>query len=197
MNRDNLLFAAIGVLFGFIAGYLLHEVMAARQPPLRPAAAAAAAPATATAAAEEGGGDTEAGPMADIARLREYVQQNPNDADAVLTLGNLNFEIRNWSRASELYAHYLTLVPDSPDVITDLGVCFRELAQFDRALELFDRAQALAPEHWQSLYNEVVVRAFDLKQPEAARETLQRLKALQPDNPSVVRLAAEVEQLAG
>lgn len=192
MNRDQALFALIGVLTGFIAGYLMHEVMAARQPALRvPSAAQVQNPHL------NAGSDPASAQMAEIARLTSRVEQNPDDAQAVLVLANLNFEIRNWERARDLYSRYLTLEPENPDVITDLGVCFRELGQFDRALELFDRAQALAPEHWQSLYNEVVVRAFDLGQPETAGETLERLRALQPDNPSVERLASEVGQLAG
>ncbi len=37
MTKDNLLFATIGLLFGFTLGYVLHEVMVARQPLRRPA----------------------------------------------------------------------------------------------------------------------------------------------------------------
>ena len=33
MTRDNLLYATIGILAGFISGYFTHEVMALRQPP--------------------------------------------------------------------------------------------------------------------------------------------------------------------
>ena len=33
MNKDNLIFAVIGILVGFIAGYLMHEVVASKQPP--------------------------------------------------------------------------------------------------------------------------------------------------------------------
>src|SRR4028118_2157602 len=33
LTKDNLISVVLGILLGFIAGYLLHEVMAARQPP--------------------------------------------------------------------------------------------------------------------------------------------------------------------
>jgi len=219
MTRDNLLFITIGVLAGFISGYFTHEVMAVRQPPplavLQAAQAAAQGGANldgaGAGAGAEGGvapGDprgTGGGPaggaggpaMADILRLREQVEKNPNDADAVLTLANLNYDIRNWDRARQLYEHYLELRPPQPDMLTDLGVSLRGLKRFPEAMARFEQAQQLQDGHWQSLYNEVVVLAFDLKDMPKAQQVLARLRQLQPDNPEVAKLADEVARRGG
>ena len=130
--------------------------------------------------------------MAEIQRLREYVEKNPNDADALLLLANLNFDIKNWGRARELYERRLALKPGDPDVLTDMGVCYRELGEFQKALALFDQAETLAPDHWQSRYNKVIVLAFDLKDYLGAQKVLDELQRLQPQNPSIAELAAEV-----
>ena len=214
MTRDNLLFTTIGILAGFISGYFTHEVMAVRQPP--PLAVLQAAQAAALGGAHDGaeaaGGEQGAAPagpgaagagpgaaggqggpaMADILRLREQVEKNPNDADAVLTLANLNYDIRNWERARELYERYLSLRPAQPDVLTDLGVSLRGLKRFPEAMARFEEAQRLQDGHWQSLYNEVVVLAFDLKDMAKAQQVLARLQQLQPQNPEVTKLAEEV-----
>ena len=211
VNRDNLLFATIGILVGFIAGYLLHEVMATRQPPrLTPELraqigaaggeqAAAAAPEGDAGAAPAGGGAAApvagaggAPPMQAIQELRAYVEKNPNDAKAVLQLANLNYDIRNWKRAQELYRHYLELKPNDPDVMTDLGIAYRETQEFDKSLEQFQLAQKAAPGHWQAYYNEIVVLAFDLKKFDQATQILAKLQQMQPGNPDVAKLAAEV-----
>jgi Flp pilus assembly protein TadD len=196
LTKDNLLFAVFGILLGFIAGYLLHEVMAARQPARLtaqggvPAQMPAAPP---TAAAAPGGAD--AGPsMEQVQELSRYVQANPNDAEAVLQLANMNFGIGQWARAGELYNQYLKLKPESPDVLSDLGVTHREQGRYDQALELFRRAQRLDPNHWQSLYNEIVVLGLDLRKYDEAAEVLRRLRQMQPGNSDVERLAAEVER---
>jgi tetratricopeptide (TPR) repeat protein len=203
LNKDNVLFATLGILFGFIAGFLLQEVMAARQPPRRPAGETAAVDPAAQPPADAPGpaapADAAAGapgqpPMAAILQLKSYVEQHPDDADAVLKLANLNFDIRNWPRARELYTHYLELHPNQPDTMTDLGITYRELKQYDRALELFDRVQKVAPDHWQSKFNQVIVLAFDLKKYGEAESVLAELKRLQPTNPDVARLAAEVDR---
>lgn len=220
MNKDNLIFAIIGILVGFISGYLMHEVIANKQPPrltpeLRaqiamPGEDPMAGPADnrVSDVAPGAGGDTAAsapggmpggvGPapagMEEVQQLRAYVEQNPNDADAVLQLANLNFDIRNWMRAEELYRQYLKLRPGDPNVMTDLGISYRESRKFDEALAQFDEAQKLAPDHWQSYYNEVVVLAFDLKRFDEADRVLAELQRLQPGNPDVARLADAVSK---
>jgi Flp pilus assembly protein TadD len=219
VNRDNLLFATIGILVGFITGYLVHEVMATRQPPrltpeLRaqivvpggeqggggpaPEGDAGAAPAAnegqagpAAGAAGAGGG---APAMQAIQELKAYVEKNPNNADAVRQLANLNFEIRNWKRAQELYRHYLELKPGDPDVMTDLGTAYRATKEFDKALELFQQVHKAAPDHWKSYFNEVVVLAFDLKKPDEAKAPLAKLQQMQPGNQAVIELADAVSK---
>jgi Flp pilus assembly protein TadD len=218
VNKDNLLFAVIGILIGFISGYLLHEVMAARQPPrLRPGDAAAAAamgspngapdgsdagsPAATGMAGTAGPGAAGApagmpagAPMAAIQQLRARVEKNPNDADAVLKLANANFDVHRWDQARDLYAQYLKLRPNQPDIFSDLGITYRELGKFDEALAQFVKAQKLAPEHWQSRYNQAVVLGIDLKRYDDAQRILADLEKLQPGNPEVARLAAELDR---
>ncbi|MFL6203155.1 MAG: tetratricopeptide repeat protein, partial [Thermoanaerobaculia bacterium] len=132
MNKDNLIFAVFGILVGFISGYLMHEVVASRQPPrltpeLRaqiavgedPRAAAGAEGEQAGAQAANGGGAGAPNmpSMEEIQELKAYVEKNPNDADAVRKLADLNFDIRQWQRAQQLYIQYLKLRPGDPNVL--------------------------------------------------------------------------------
>jgi len=244
VNKENLLFATIGLLFGFTLGYVLHEIMVARQPLRRlagegsvvtsgpgEAEAAGAEPATApeNAAAGPGGGapsggnaGADPGPgaaggaatgggaggpgdagsaggqappgMAAVQQLRDYVATHPKDADAVLKLANLNFDIQSWGRARDLYTQYLGLRQADPDVLTDLGTCYRQLRQFDQALEQFRRAEQLAPAHWKSRFAEVVVLAFDLNRRDEADKAFGRLQAVAPAQPEVAQLGAEMQR---
>jgi tetratricopeptide (TPR) repeat protein len=195
VNREHALFLLVGVLAGFLAGYLAHEAMTGVQPArLAPGATAAAAPhpPVAPPGGATPGGAGEAPAMAEINRLREQLERNPNDRQALLALANLNFDIGGWARAQELYERYLELEPDDPDALTDLGIALRSQGQSERALELFRRAREIRPEHWQSTFNEVVVLAFDLEDFRAAEERLAELRRLAPGNADVERLAEEV-----
>jgi len=208
VNKDNFIFAVFGILIGFISGYLMHEVVASRQPPrLTPelraqismgdprAAGAEGEPAAGAQAANDGGAGAPNMPsMAEIQELKAYVEKNPNDADAVRKLADLNFDIHQWPRAQELYIQYLKLRPGDPNVLTDLGISYRESQDFDEALARFKEARKLAPDHWQSYYNEVVVLAFDLKRYDEADRVLAELQRLQPSNPDVSKLAEAVNR---
>lgn len=208
MNKDNLLYLMGGLLVGFVFAYLLFDAMATRQTPrLTPglkALIAQSGGAVQTESADArvdaqgqapGDAQGQANPqaaMAEIQQLRAYVEKNPNDAEAVRKLADLNFDIQNWKRAQELYHHYLELKPNDPDVMTDLGITYRGVKDYDKALELFRQTQKLRPDHWQALYNEVVVLAFDLKKLDQAGTVLAKLEQMQPGNPDVKRLADAV-----
>lgn len=197
MSRDNVLSVVIGILVGFIAGYLLHEVMAARQPPRLVHGGAAAAPAAPGAPGDRpgagGGALSEAqARIEEIRSLEAYLAENPSDADAVLRLANLSWSIESWGRCVELFERYLELRPETPGVLSDLGICYRSLGRPDRALELFDRAQSLDPRHYESRFNEAVVLGLDQREFEAAERVIEELRALRPDDSQVEALAEEI-----
>jgi len=194
LSRDNALSVVIGILVGFIAGYLLHEVMAARQPPRlvhgEAGAVAAAGPGGPPAGGPAG---TEAEAlMTEIRSLELYLAENPDDAEAVLRLANLSWSVESWGRCVEMFERYLELRPESPGLLSDLGICYRSLGRLDRALELFDRAQRLDPDHYESRFNEAVVLGFDQREFEAAERVIEELRALRPDDPRVEALAEEI-----
>ncbi len=196
MTRDHTLFMAVGLLAGFIGGYVMHESMAARQPPPRRPGTAAATAGAGAAAAEGRGAPSPGGQaaMEQVQRLTAYVQENPDDAAAIRSLANLKYDIGNWQRAAELYQRYLELDASDLDVRTDLGATYRYLGRPQEALEQFRQVRELAPDHWQARYNEVLVLAFDLEDLTAAATAMDQLRVLQPDNPEVERLAAELEK---
>ncbi|HEX4955583.1 MAG TPA: tetratricopeptide repeat protein [Thermoanaerobaculia bacterium] len=230
MSRDNALFALLGLVVGFVAAYPVFEVISTRQPPPRWAATGGEATAAAGApqAAPMTGGSGTGPQMEEVRQLRERIERNPNDAEAICRLAQMNLMVQDFQRARPLLEQCQRLVPADPDVLkalanlyfdlkefplareryeqllqaqpgdldvqTDLGVAYRYLQQPQKALELFRKVQGQNPQHWASLYNEVVVLAFDLKDYTGARAGIARLQSLQPGNPDVARLAAEIDR---
>lgn len=200
MNRDNALFILIGLLAGFIAGYLVQDIQVDRQAPRLVHGDDAAAPPGAGAAqtaAAGSQGDAAAraqGLMEEMRGLEGYLAENPDDAEATLRLGSLAIEAGIWGTCVQALERYTELRGESPDVFSDLGICYRGIGRVDRALALFDRAQEIEPDHWQSRFNEAMVLGLDQQDFEAAERVLDELRSLRPGDPGVERLAEAIEQ---
>ncbi len=154
-----------------------------------------AAPAGPMAPTQTGPGTNSAAPMvAEINELKSRLQNRPDDVGALVRLANIYHDVSMWEQAITFYERALELRPDDPDVLTDAGTCFKGLGQFERALELFDRAREVAPEHWQSLFNKVVVAGFDLGRFDVAVAALEQLEAMDPPPPRTDQLRQALDR---
>jgi cytochrome c-type biogenesis protein CcmH/NrfG len=122
-------------------------------------------------------------PGGQAAALEQAVKANPKDVQSWIQLGNVYFDTKQPQRSIDAYAKALELQPNNPDVLTDQGVMYRDLRAYDRAVANFAKANQLNPQHAQSLFNLGVVYAYDLDQPQKAREAWSKLIATNPGSP--------------
>lgn len=209
MTKDNLLFAFAGLVLGFVLAWFMYERITSSQPqrlvPGQTPAAGTGAPAATMPGLGNSGVPLD---MSKLEALQQQLDQDPNNPDVMLALAHESYDIAQqvpnpagsrplWQQARDLYSRYVELRPNDPNlpnVLSDLGVSYQELGENDKALEIFRRVREMAPGHWQSLYNQVVVLAFGKKEFDEARKVLEVLKQEQPNNEDVKRLAAAVEE---
>jgi tetratricopeptide (TPR) repeat protein len=204
MFKNPWFMLVVGLMVGLAVGYVLAE----RQP-IPPAKALRAG---APQAAAQGGALPEGHPPLDsgaaspesralerqIAELQTLLTQNPGDVGLMVALGNANFDAGRWQDARVWYERALEDPGRvDPNIVTDLAVVYRNLGEPRRSLELLDRAIALDDDHWQAWYNKVVVLHFDLHEHGAARDALNRLRALAEGNPQVPDLTAISREVEG
>lgn len=198
MSADWVKGAVAGLLLGFFAGYVVGERQAkpgfsdphAGVPGAPPLSGQPASP-------PEGGRTAATGNPQLVEQLRaveQLLQKDPNNYEHLVQAGNILYDLNNFLRAREYYERAIAIRDDSPDVLTDLGVCYRETGNPQKALELFDKAADKNPEHWQSRYNAVVVRLFDLNDAAGAQAELAKLKKI--NSPRMPDLSGLEEEIA-
>lgn len=192
--RDHALSGLAGLLVGFVAAYFLFESVASQQAPRRAIHGDGAVAQAAPSPTPGTGGAVRAPFMEQVNQIQAAIDAAPSDPAPRRALGNLYFDAGLWPQAEAAYRSYLEVSPDDPDGLTDLGVCLYQQGSFDEALVQFRRAHELAPEHWESRFNEALVLAFGLRRYDEAEALVDELRSLQPDNPNIERLAAGIEE---
>lgn len=205
MQKDNVLFllggVVLGVLFALVAGHALErDPLAAVRDSAGRELAGPAGPRAPTqvgnaAAPPPSGGGAAAPMVAEINALKQSIQDDPTDVAAMVRLANLYHQVNMFDQAIPFYEMALERRPDDPDLLSDLGICYRSVQRAGDALAMFDRAQAANPDHWQSLFNIVVVAGFDLEDFDRADAAIRRLDAIDPPPPQLDELKRRLEEV--
>jgi cytochrome c-type biogenesis protein CcmH/NrfG len=188
MWKNPIVTAVIGILLGFFFGYLVGQGQGVAPAPKVAASdphagVPGAPPLTGQPQMPPQGGRTAAtGNPRLLEQAREIttlLAKDPGNYSLLVQMANIQYDLNDFIKASDYYEKARAIKDDSPDVLTDLGVCYKESGKAQKALALFDRAADMSPEHWQSRYNAAVVRLFDLNDPAGARVELEKLRKLQ------------------
>jgi len=183
MKREQFAFLIGGLAFGILIG--LGSYHAVHTSPVLDASATGMAqvpsPAGPQSPTQMGGPNAEGGaPMvARVNQLKRMLQDDPENHEVLLSLGNAYYDAAMWDQAAGYYVRVAEIEPNA-DLLTDLGVCYRGMREFDKALAEFARATEVDPAHWQALYNTVIVAVMDVGRYDVAREALQSMQALDP-----------------
>ncbi len=182
MTKESVALGVAGVLFGFLAGWIIGAQQA--RPASAPLATSAPAAASGGSAGGASGGQAPAEPprldQAKIDGLRTRAADNPRDAVVRAELGNAYFDAERYPEAITWYEAALGLEPKNVDVSTDLGVSYYYSNQADRALAQFERSLQIAPKHTKTMLNIGVVRAFGKQDLNGASAIWQQVVAIAP-----------------
>lgn len=193
MTKNAWLMLVVGLMFGAVFGYLLGSSrMPAGPVSLAPPSQGAAAPMP-----QMSGTDTAGAAVKDdhVAEIKGLLSQNPGDPRLLVALGNACFDSGRWEEARLAYEEALETIEHDPNVETDLAIVYRNIRQPERALEILQGVVERHPDHWQAVYNQVVILHFDLHRHDEALEALGRLEELAAVNaeiPDLTDFAAQV-----
>jgi cytochrome c-type biogenesis protein CcmH/NrfG len=177
------LLAAFCLLLGVGVGYLFRGSAS-------PAAAQASSAMT-----QQGSGmgqpseaDMQSAVAQNAAPLLEEVNKDPNDYNALVKLGNVYYDGKQFPSAIAYYERALAIHPENPDVRTDMGTAYWYNGNADKAIEAMQASLKYRPGHPQTLFNLGWVRWQGKADPKGAIEAWQELLKANPDYPQKEQL---------
>ena len=195
MTRENFLFAIIGVLLGFILGFMLHGVMSQRD-----AERAAASteqrqqlPADHPPIDNTGGGDQQQS-MEQVQQTIARARNNPKDFDAQIMAARLEYQIQQYDEAIKFLLTANQLKPDNYDVLVMLGEANMDAQHWDAAEKWYNAAQANNAKDVAVAASLAVVRLQrgDVK---TAERAIANLEKLSPDSPDLQNFKNKLTEL--
>ncbi len=200
MSRDNFLFAIIGVLLGFIAGFLLAGNISQREAATRGNLGTAQAQQNLPANHPPvGGGDQTAGEggqqmLASVQAAMKQARENPNDFDAQVMAARLEYQIGRYDQAIEYLLAANKLKPTDPTVLAFLGEANMDAKHFDAAAKWYKAALTKTPTDVvsQDAYVYVLLQLGDLK---GAEVEINKLAKLDPNNQDLPQFRQKLEEL--
>ncbi|HBB86893.1 MAG TPA: hypothetical protein DC047_04700 [Blastocatellia bacterium] len=148
MTRDNLLFAIIGVLFGFIVGFIFASTMSQRSGANSPLAAPSSQTLPADHPPIQGGGEDQQNPQQVFAQVQAALakaRSNPKDFDAQVTAAKLEYQVQRYDETVEFLLKANQIHPDNYEVLAMLGEANMEAAHYDQAETWYKAALAKKP----------------------------------------------------
>ncbi len=143
MTRENFLFAIIGVLLGFILGFMLHGVMSQRD---AERASASTEQRQQLPTDHPPIDNTSAGnPQQTMEQVQQTIaraRNNPKDFDAQIMAARLEYQIQQYDEAIKFLLTANQLRPDAYDVLVMLGEANMDAQHWDASEKWYKAAQA-------------------------------------------------------
>lgn len=133
--------------------------------------------------------------MQKLAEYKTRLEKDPKDIEALVFMGNANYDIQRFEKAKEFYQRALEVDPNNTHVRTDLASSYRSLGETDLALEELNKVLKADPKHEVALYNSGIILLNDKNDAEKATAAWEKLVQLKPNDPLSEELKKKIGEL--
>jgi len=193
MTRDNLLFAIIGVLFGFIVGFLFASTMNQRYGPGASPAALSSGQMPADHPPLGAGGPASGNMQTEVTAQIDEARKQPNNFDAQVKAAELYYKIGRFDPAIEFLLKANQLKPDDYGTLVALGLVNLDAGHYEVAEKWYKAALMKKNDDQQTLAGlaAATLGKGDAKAAEQAIANLEKVDPTSEDLPQFKeRLAA-------
>lgn len=194
MTRENLLFSIIGLLLGFIVGFMFASSMSQKYGPGTQATANSQSlpsehpPVGANSAGNQGGMQPDV--MASIDRARK----EPKNFEAQLKAAELYYQIKMYDQSIEYLLKANQLKPADFQTMVNLGLVNLDAGHFDTAERWYNAAMKVKSDDVMVLAGlaETMLQKGDAK---AAEEAIARFEKVEPSSEDLPRFKSKLAEL--
>ena len=193
MTRDNLLFAVIGILLGFIVGFIFASTLMQREATPMTAARTQNLPADHPAVGNAGA-PSAGGMQADVQSALTKARSEPNNFEAQIKAAELYYQIQRFDDAIEYLLKANQLKPDDFDTLAALGVVNLDASHYEVAEKWYKAALSKKPEDVRALdgYAAVLLAEGNAR---AAEDAIAKLAKLDPTNQDLTQFREKLANL--
>ena len=131
----------------------------------------------------------------DITQLEEALKRDPENLQALISLGNAYFDTNQERKAIETYQKALKIDPKNADVRTDVGIMYRNIKDYDSAVREFRQAAKDNPNHVNSRFNLAIVLQKDKNDIPGAIAAWEEFLRVAPTDERASMAKAQLDQL--
>jgi len=125
----------------------------------------------------------------------KVLQDNPNDLQALVGLGNLYFDTKQYQLAINTYQRALEIQPNNTNIRTDLGISYFYLGMNDAAIREFQEVLKIDPNHPNAHFNLGIVFWRGKNEPQNALKEFEKYLELCPEGPSAEDAKQNITQI--
>jgi len=199
MTRENLLFAIIGILAGFIIGFMFASTMSQRQQ-VPAAAGAQNLPANhpPISGASSGGMGTEqdmgqAG-FAEVQASMKKAREEPQNFDAQIAAARLEYKIQRFDEAIEFLLKANQIRPNDYDTIATLGVVNLDAGHYQQSIKWYKAAMMKKPDDI-PVVDGLCAAALAIGDVKEAEQAIAKLEKLDPQNVDLAQFREKLNTL--
>ena len=195
MSRENLLFAIIGILLGFIVGFLFASTMSQKYGPTAPATAASSQslPADHPPVGANTAGDPSAMRQQVTASI-EKARTEPKNFDAQIKAAELYYQIQRYDQAIEFLLKANQLQPTDYQTVANLGMVNLDAGHFDVAERWYRAAIKMKPDDVMVLSG-LCAATLQRGDAKAAEDAIAKLEKVDPSSQDLTQFREKLASL--
>jgi tetratricopeptide (TPR) repeat protein len=195
MNRENLLFAIIGILLGFIVGFMLASSMSQKNLATAPAASSQNLPADhPPIGSNTTGGDSGQGMQAEVTASLEKARNEPKNFDAQVKAAELYYQIQRYDQSIEYLLKANALKPTDYQTVVTLGMVNLDAGHYDTA-EKWYRAAMKMKDNDVMVLSGLAAATLQRGDAKAAEDAIAKLEKVDPTSQDLPQFKDKLQNL--